>query len=317
MSTTDGPIIVTGAGGYIGGRIATALGGRIRAVIRQPVSWLPSSSQFAGDLLRPDRTLTDAFDGASAVIHLAGHNEVLARTNPERALEETVAATQTVIELARSHGVRRVVYASTIHVYGSHLVPGAFIDESTIPDPASAYAAARLACERALTQAEGIDPVILRLSNAVGAPADPSVDRWTLVASELSLGAVLDHTMTLRSPGLQGRDFITVEDASRIIADAAAGEAPTGVYNLASGRSVSIRALAELIGDRVDELCGYRPELNAPPAEGPTEEPYTFDTAALAALGLHAGQPLRDGVDELIEHCRKHRAQLEATRGQK
>lgn len=268
MSTADGPIIVTGAGGYLGGRIITALGDRARGIVRQQVPWIPADRQHAVDLLQPDGALDGAFADATAVIHLAGHNEVLARTEPERALAETVAATQSVVDAARARGVRRIVYVSTIHVYGSRLVPGAFIDEMMMPDPHSAYAEARAACEQLLVDAD-IEAVILRLSNAVGAPADPAVDRWTLVASELCLGAVLDRTMTLRSPGLQTRDFITVSDATRIIVAAADGAVPAGIYNLASGHSVSIRQLADLVGDRVEELCGYRPALDAPPADGP------------------------------------------------
>lgn len=314
MSTADGPIIVTGAGGYLGGRVAGALGNRVRAIVRRPVPWLPTNRQAAGDLLRPDAPLRHALTG-SAVVHLAGHNEVLARTDPDRAVSETIAATQTIVDAARANGVRRIVYVSTIHVYGTHLTPGAVIDESVEPAPTSPYAEARAACERLLLDAKDIDAVILRLSNAVGAPEDPSVDRWTLVASELVLGAVLDRTMTLRSSGLQTRDFITLDDAARIVAAVASGDAPAGVYNLVSGRSVTIRDLAGLIGDRVDALCGYRPDLVAPPVDGDPEEPYTFTTTALSACGLRAEQPLATGVDELIEHCRKHRSKLDVLRG--
>ncbi|MDE0804045.1 MAG: NAD(P)-dependent oxidoreductase [Acidimicrobiales bacterium] len=315
MTTADQRIIVTGAGGYLGGRVSAELDGRVAAIVRRSVPWLPSDAQTVGDLLEPDDDLLDAFADASAVIHLAGHNEVLARTEPDRARDETVAATQTVIDAAQANGIRRVVYVSTIHVYGEHLVPGATIDERTEAAPVSAYAEARAACESLLLDASALDPVVLRLSNAVGAPADPSVDRWTLVASELSRDAVLDQTMVLRSPGLQTRDFITVSDASRIAVESCAGTVPGGVYNLASGHSISIRDLAHVIGDRVEERYGHRPTLEAPPADDEPEEPYTFDVSALAAHGIRAEQPIRVGIDELIDHCRKHRTQLHATRG--
>src|SRR3546814_9959550 len=47
---------------------------------------------------------------------------------------------------------------------------------------------ARLASEHLLQS--GPDTVVLRLTNAVGAPAHPSVDRWTLVAADLCRSAV-------------------------------------------------------------------------------------------------------------------------------
>lgn len=316
MSTAESPILVTGAGGYLGGRISAVLEGRVRALTRQRVPWLPESAQVAGDLLGPTDALVDAFAGSGAVIHLAGHNEVVARTDPDRALAETETMTRTVIDAARANGISRIVYVSTIHVYGSRLVPGATLDETVPAAPTSAYARARAASEDLLSAADDLDPVVLRLSNAVGAPADPAVDRWTLVASELSLGAVLDRVMVLRSAGLQTRDFITVDDASRIAAAAADPAVPGGVYNLASGRSISIRDLADVVGERVHALAGYRPDLDAPPVDGDPEDPYTFVTDALAAHGLRAEQPLVAGVDELIEHCLKHRTQLLSLRGQ-
>jgi hypothetical protein len=83
-----------------------------------------------------------------------------------------------------------------------------------------------------------------------------------------------------------------------------------GVYNLGAGRSWTIRSLAELVQDRVEASCGWRPPIEAPPAlEAPTE-PYVVVPEKLAAAGLRATTPLAEAVDELVDHCKQHDAAL-------
>jgi UDP-glucose 4-epimerase len=194
------------------------------------------------------------------------------------------------------------VYVSTVHVYGDRLVPGAVVDEDVPPAPRGPYAVPRLAVEHVV--AGGPDPVVLRLTNAVGAPAHAEVDRWTLVANDLCRSAVTTGELVLRSTGQQCRDFIGLADVVRCIAactDPAA--VPSGTYNLASGRPTTVRALAELVQDRFEARTGRRPPLVAPEPTGPDPEPYRVDPGRLAALGLRATQPLADSVDEIIDLC--------------
>lgn len=308
--STDPLVVVTGAGGYLGGRVTTALGERARALVRTRVSWLPQATQTVCDLLGPVPQTAESLEGADVVIHLAGHNEVVTNKDPEGAAAETVAMMRNLVSAADRAGVGRILYVSTIHVYGDNLEPGRHIPETLPASPTSAYSRARHDCEQVLLQAAH-DSVVLRLSNAVGAPVDPSVDRWTLVASDLCRSAVLDRTMVLRSSGSQSRDFITLHDASRIVVAAAdRTRVAHGIYNLASGRSETIRFLAERIQARVEHTCGWRPELRAPDMVGEPEHGYTLSTERLAEAGLCAEQEIDAGIDELIEHCRKYESVL-------
>lgn len=310
LSTADAPVVVTGAAGYLGGRLAGVLGHRARSLVRAPVAWLPARQQVPCDLLGPVDDLAAALAGAAAVVHLAGHNEVVAAAEPARARDETVAMAEAVRDAARAAGVARVVYVSTIHVYGDHLAPGAHVTEDVPAAPRSAYAEARWACEEALRAGGDLDVVVLRLSNAVGAPADPTVDRWTLVASDLCRTAVLDGRVVLRSSGMQWRDFIALEDAARLVARCVDPAVPAGTYNLASGRSSTVRSLAELVQDRVALRTGTRPALEAPPVTGGPDPAYTLDVRALAAHGLRAERTLEEAVDEIVDHCLKHESVL-------
>jgi UDP-glucose 4-epimerase len=310
MPSPDGPIAVTGAAGYLGGRVVAALGTSARALLRAPVQWLPPHLQVTCDLLGPADDIARSLEGASMAIHLAGHNEVVAAEDPERALTETVAMADSLRSAAVAVGIRRIVYVSTIHVYGDQLRPGAVAHEDLEVSPTSAYARARAACEDVLRADAGVEAVVLRLSNAVGAPADPTVDRWTLVAGDLCRQAVLDRTMVLRSTGQQWRDFIVLEDACRLALATLEDRVAPGTYNLASGRPATVRSLAELIQDRVERMCGWRPGLEGPAPVGEPDEPYVIGTDGLGSLGLRAELPLEEGVDEIIDHCIKHEAAL-------
>lgn len=305
--TTRGhhPLAVTGAGGFIGSRLVAdlaAAGHPARALVQTRRPWLHTDDQHVVDLLQPVGRVAEALDGIDTVIHLAGHNEVVAAEDPDRALGDTVVMARHVVEAAALVGVRRVVFVSTVHVYGEHLQPGATVDEDTPPAPHGTYAIARLAVEHLVT--EGPDPVVLRLTNAVGAPAHPEVDRWTLVAADLCRSAASTGTLTLRSTGQQWRDFIGLADVVRSIRSASDPAAvPAGTYNLASGRSSTVRSLAELVQDRFEARTGTRPVLHAPDRIGPDPGPYRVDPGRLAALGLVADQPLADSIDEIVELC--------------
>ncbi|MGH9187050.1 MAG: NAD-dependent epimerase/dehydratase family protein [Acidimicrobiales bacterium] len=306
-------VAVTGAGGYLGSRLTSALDGHdVRALVRKFVDYLPDDQQVEIDLLSGGPDLTEALAGAGTVVHLAGLNEVAAAQDPDRALAETAIAGRHVAAAARTAGVTRLVYVSTVHVYGALLRDDAVVTEELAPEPRSEYAVARLASEHLIQAGAGDDvaTVVLRLTNAVGAPAHPAVDRWSLVAADLSRQAVRDGRLVLRSSGVQWRDFVVLADVCRIIAGCATTGIEPGTYNLASGTSMTVRGLAELVQDRFAHHTGTRPVLEAPEHQGPAPRPYRVAVDKLVAQGWRAGTPLTEGIDELVRFCLDHEADL-------
>jgi len=218
-----------------------------------------------------------------------------------------------VADAAARAGVARLVYVSTVHVYGAQMTPGARLTEDVVPEPRSVYAVARLASEHlaAAAASGGVEVAVLRLSNAVGAPSDPAVDRWTLVAADLCREAIRHNTLTLRSTGQQWRDFVSLADVCDTLAGAATAPEPlSGTFNLASGTPTTVRGLATLIAERFEACTGDRPELRAPEPEGPDPVPYVVDTDRLAATGWLLDTPLASAVDELIDFCLTNRGAL-------
>jgi UDP-glucose 4-epimerase len=311
-----GSVAVVGAGGYVGGRLVEHLsrnGVAVRSLTRRPRAWLDGGTVTVDLLAASSTELDDALGGATTVVHLAGHDEVVAARQPERALVETVTMTQRLAEAARRTGVQRVVHLSTVHVYGAQLRPGAHVSEATIPEPRAPYALARLTSEHLLKGILGdtAEVVSLRLTNSVGAPTSPDVDRWTLLVNDLCRQVVRIGTMTLKTSGQQARDWVSLADVCSAIAAAAQPHRlPAGTYNLGSGRSASVRDVAELVGDAWASVTGERPTLVAPEAEGPDPEPYRVDVSLLAAHGITSDTPLVTAIEEVVRFCEGHRQAL-------
>jgi len=297
-------IVVTGGFGYVGGRVVREFmnnGAEVRVATRRTHNAVPD---WAGKAVRFSSDVAALADGADCLIHLAAPNEVVCAAAPEKAIADTVALTQSAIEAARAGGVGRVIYFSTVHVYGP--LQG-HIDETTPAAPQNPYAEAHLLSEDIVQAAAGPDlqAVSLRLSNGFGAPADTGTDRWSLLINDLCRQAVRERTMTLKSDGRQMRDFLPLTDVARAARHAASAAVPPGVYNLSSGKSTSIRAMAELILDRARQFLGDDVALIAPSiAPGPSPEMLTIDNHRLGATGFHPKTDPADEIDTLLRFCR-------------
>ncbi|HVX18972.1 MAG TPA: NAD(P)-dependent oxidoreductase [Acidimicrobiales bacterium] len=301
----DRPVVaVTGASGYVGGRLVEALraaGCPVRPLVRHTHAWL-GADQVEVDLLAAGASsrLEGTFDGVDAVVHLAGPNET---AGSEEILTATIVGTDRVARAAQAAGVQRLVYLSTMHVYGAAIRDGAVLTEATVPEPRHPYGVARLASEH--LAASGPDPVILRLTNSVGAPAEPSVDRWSLVANDLARQAVTTGTVRLATSGRQRRDFCALADVCSWLTAAATSRdrVAAGTYNVGSGHTIEVLELAGLVADAVAHETGRRPEVVVGP-DGPQAVDYRVDVGRAAGVGLGPTTPLGDAVAETVAACR-------------
>jgi UDP-glucose 4-epimerase len=311
-------VLVTGAGGYIGGRLIPTLlgaGRQVHALVRDPAPRLGVPETVCDLATARNASLSAAFADAVTVVHLAGENEVIAAREPQKALAATITATERVAETCAAAGVRRLVYLSTVHVYGARIQDGVTLTEDMRPEPRSAYAIARLASEHVAAGLAGsaCELVTLRLTNSVGAPDSPGVDRWSLVANDLCRQGALHGTLELRSSGVQWRDFVPLRDVCDAIEIAGRTDHPVfppGTYNLGSGRPTTVRALAQLIQDAFEQQTGVRPELRAPEAAGEPGEPHHVSVARAAQLGLQLDAPLEQAVAETVRFCLAHREEI-------
>jgi UDP-glucose 4-epimerase len=302
-------VLVTGAGGYIGQRLTRRLtddGIAVRALVRRDAPFPDGVEVVKGDLVENPALARSLTDGVDVAIHLAGANEVATAADPVGSLERTVLSAERIA----TSGVERIMYLSTIHVYGDAMQAGALVTEDTPTGPKHPYAASRLASEEVFIRS-GVPALIFRLTNGVGAPTHPEVHRWSLVANELCREGALSGQLTLRTSGAQWRDFVALTDVESVVSSVVTPSTfVPGLFNLASGTSVTVRTLAGLIQDSFEAQGRDRPQLVAPPLPEGWPGPYQISTAKLSQLVPHAVTPLRSAVDETVRFCIDHQEAL-------
>lgn len=287
-------ILVTGGLGYVGGRICKALaatGHQVRLTTRRSAKHIPSWAQLHEIFIMSDpwpSLMEEACHQMDVVIHLAALNEIDSARDPLWALEVNTRQTLLWLRAAHAKSVGRFIYFSTAHVYASPLA-GRF-DENSITRPYHPYAISHRAAEDFVLamQAEKImECLVFRLSNAIGSPADAKIDRWTLVANDLCRQVAQRRTITLKSSGLQQRDFIALSDVTRAVQhvlNLPPGDWGDGLYNLGSGKATSIFELASLISDIAQRMTGQTiPIYRVEPKPAERSDPLDFRIDKLAA----------------------------------
>ncbi len=282
-------VFVTGGSGFIGGNLVELLvaeGYDVRALVR------PNSSQIQirnlpveivyGDLNDPD--LARSMRGCESVFHVAAHYSLWQRDR-ELLHHSNVAGTANVLACARSAGVERTIYTSSVAAIGVR-DDGALADEtyqSPIENLMGAYKQSKFLAEREAIAAaqQGQDVVIVSPATPIG-PGDIK----PTPTGEIIL-RFLRRQMPFYLP--TGLNFIDVRDVARgHLLALEAGR--SGERYILGHQNLSLKALL----DRLAEITG----LSAPESALPNWIPYTaawIDEHLLAAIGKTPNIPV-DGV---------------------
>ena len=310
-------ILVTGGFGYLGGRLAQYLTSQegyeillgSRRQIRSP-PWLPQAKVVQTCWDSP-QGLQEVCSGVDCIIHLAGMNAQDCASDPDAAMKVNAVATSHLVQVAFRQKVKRFIYVSTVHVYGSPLE--GVITEETTPTSAHPYAISHQAGEDAvlaLHQSGEIEGIVIRLSNAYGAPADKDVNCWMLLVNDLCRQAAISGRLVLRSAGLQKRDFIPLDDVIRAIyhfIEFPIDKSGDGIFNLGGEATYRIIDLAELIAGRCEAVLGFRPEIERPgsvPGESYPELNYKNDK--LKETGFSLNGNIKNEIDATLGFCHKN-----------
>lgn len=304
-------VLITGADGYLGARIARHLGA---GSVFTPVAGLRRGVETPEMLQRFERVdveLTDsesldrACHGIGAVIHLAALNEIESGKDPLEALDVTTGGTVRLLHAAKNAGVKRFLYFSTAHVYGAPL--RGCITEEICPKPVHAYAITHKAAEDfVLAPARDFHGIVVRLSNGIGAPAHTSINRWTLIGNDLCRQAVEQQKLTLHSSGKAIRNFIPLSDMCRAVEfllTAPEEEVEGGLFNLGSSYAMSMLSLAQVIAGRCEKVLGYRPPIECVPSRDEKTDPLDYRSDRLRDAGFVWKATIEEEIDATLLFC--------------
>ncbi len=309
----NGNVLVTGGLGYLGGRLSKHLAGRddwtprltSRRTGAAPPSWTDGMEVVTADF-GGDGDMTSLCQGMDAVVHLAALNAQQCADDPDLAARVNVTGTKNLFDAAMGKGVKRFIYVSTAHIYGAPLE--GIIDEDSAPRPAHAYAETHLAAEEIVLAGGGPLGIVLRLSNAIGAPADTEADCWMLAANDLCRQGATDNVLVLHGSGLDVRDFVPLLDVCRAIDHFLAldGDDLTDrVFNVGGG-SMTMLALAERIAGRAEAVLGNRPDIRRK-EPGLAEEALRLDyrIERLLGTGFTPAGNIDDEIDATLKLFRQ------------
>jgi len=199
-----------------------------------------------------------------SVVHLASIvnvDEVYA--NPRRALEVNVIGIVNVLEFMRKFDIERIVYASSVAIYGEpQYLP---IDEDHPLRPRNLYGLTKLMGENILWryyEDYGIRFIALRYFNVYGPRMRPG--QYGSVIYKFIESLLRNKPPTIYGDGNQTRDFIYVYDVARANVKALNSDY-IGALNIGTGHEVSINELYSIICKSIGKCIKPR---RGPPRRG-------------------------------------------------
>jgi GDP-4-dehydro-6-deoxy-D-mannose reductase len=299
-------ILVTGAGGFVGRWMVKDLDAAGHDVMAAPPRTELDIGDAAGIRALLDRARPDA------VIHLAGlAYGPDATRDPAEAERVNASGTALLMEgLAASGLGAHVMVAGSSEVYGVPDPAELPLTESSPVGPVSAYGRSKLAQEEVALSAggrTGLRVVVTRSFNHTGPGQRPE-----FVASALARRILAARTEGRREISVGNvdvrRDIGDVRDVVRayrlIVEGLRSGTvAPGSVLNVATGRSVAIREMIDLLSDIVGVPIAPRVDPDLVRANDAPE--IVGDASRLRALtGWEPRIPLRQTLTDLVESLR-------------
>jgi nucleoside-diphosphate-sugar epimerase len=301
--------LVTGGAGFIGSHIAARLierGERVRIFDNFSTGKIENLAPlgFQAEVIKGDlrdaAALRRAMTGVEVVFHQAADPSVpRSMADPAACYESNVVGTVNVLQAAHEAGARRVVFASSCAVYGDE--PSLPKRETTTLAPMSPYATSKLAGEQlceVYTKVFGVEAVALRYFNVFGPRQDPNSAYAPVIPRFIK--ALQDRQPpTVFGDGEQTRDFVYVDDVVQAnMLAAQSPDAPGRVFNIASGRSVSLN---RLLGSLV-EITGLPAQpIYLPARTGDVRHSAADHSAAATALGFEILVPFELGLARTVE----------------
>ena len=249
-------VLVTGGAGFIGRYIVKFLieNGNVVTIFdnfsnssKKSISDLIDIGVkvIEGDITKPIEIL-NAVKNHEIVIHLAAKISVQESIrNPSETFRVNVDGTKNVLHACEKNNIKKLIVASSAAVYGESL-PNIKLTEKSKTNPISPYGQSKVKMEQIIknfVSKHNINCIVLRFFNIYGVGQS---DEYAGVITKFIKKINQNKPLEIFGDGLQTRDFVSVYDIINLIHNVISND-KSGTYNIASGKIVTIKELAEMI----------------------------------------------------------------------
>jgi UDP-glucose 4-epimerase len=248
-------VVITGGAGFIGSHFAEFFANNddeVHVIDNLRSGYVKNISNF--DLTFHNVSITEKeiveniIKGADVIVNLAALVSVPeSLLKPYETVEINVGGLLNILEAARKFGVNKVIHASSAAIYGDNPEQPKCI--SMKPEPKTPYAITKLDGEyylRMYAEEYGLNTNSLRFFNVFGPRQDPK-SQYAAAIPIFIHNAVNNLDITIYGDGEQTRDFVFVKDVVQAGVKAIGFEGKGEVFNVATGKSVSINKIAQTI----------------------------------------------------------------------
>lgn len=296
--------LVTGGAGFIGCHVASLLikhGHKV--IILDNLSTgnkrnIPLSAEFINQPL--EYADPNVFSNIDVVFHLASiSGEAVSLYAPSACFNRNIAAAHNLIVNSLRFGVKRIIFTSSMAVYGNQISPP--FSEDDLCDPTDPYGLSKFTIEKLLQiygEHSKLEWTILRLHNVYG-PNMNLTDPYRGVVSIFMNRLLRGKPPVLYGDGSQLRAFTYVKDIIPDIVKAGfSKECNKQIINLGSSQVTQLLNLAKILC----KLTGYNEEPKyLPPRLGEAKDAYTTTEKSKRLLGFKEKTSLDDGLQITLE----------------
>lgn len=306
-------VLITGGAGFIGVHLARRLladGHEVIAADNESngdLSLVPRGAKAVrADVTKPEELDPVFAGGIDAVCHIAGQVSIIkAFSDPVGDLRTNTEGTVQTLKLCVKYKVPRLIYASSMTLYGDCKVVPTPESEPCVPD--SYYGITKFAAERYVhsTAARpdlGFDFSVtsLRMFSVYG-PGQSYNNPYQGVLGIFSGNVLRSEPITIFGDGEQTRDFVFVGDIVDGWSRALANKAAKGqVINLGGGRETSINDLAHAVTDAFGFAKGKYDIRHAPGRPGEQRSVQADVSKARELLGWEPKTSFEEGLKQTV-----------------
>jgi len=278
-----GKILITGAGGFVGGYIARYLqenGYDVTGVVHHSMG-KQDFPVYVADLAHS----LDVEEHFDVIVHAAGErplrrgeHHAYKHQDVQSFKQNNIDSMSNVLAFAERKKVKRIIYLSSIGIYGEF--HKTIIDEQADIINPDTYGVTKYVAECLLRDKKSIDKIILRMPGIVGPSAQ---DVWfTNVIEKMKR----NEDITIFSPDFQTKNFVWLDDLAKFVDKLIQTKQwKYDVLNLACKQSASVREI-------VTEMKRVTGSLSAIIVDNSMRQPFCLDNSRALAMGYEGISPL-------------------------